>query len=156
VKESQGEKVKPFTSTSYLLFVVLLLSACGAKAAAATPFAFQFDNPYAPQAGDGDLMAGDITVDSASVFMAKSQPPQLMVNFAYFQPTPCYQLRVEVSDPDHQNQINLKAYAVAEKDKPCTLMALSTPLQASLNLGSLPKGHYTVVLNGDQIGEFNS
>lgn len=101
-------------------------------------------------------MAGDIRIDSASVFMAKSQPPQLMVNFAYFQPTPCYQLRVEPSGPDAQNHINLKAYAVAEKDKPCSLMALATPLQASLNLGSLPKGHYTVLLNGEQIGEFDS
>ena len=82
-------------------------------------------------------------------------PPQVMVNVAYFQPTPCYQLRVEPSGPNAQNQINLKAYAIAEKDKPCSLMALSTPLQASLNLGSLPKGHYTVFLNGNQIGEFD-
>jgi hypothetical protein len=79
-----------------------------------------------------------------------------MVNFAYFQPTPCYKLRVEPSGPDAQNQISLKAYAVAEKNKPCSLMALATPLQASLNLGSLPNGHYTVSLNGDQIGEFDS
>jgi len=145
--------MKPLKSIFALLFVVAVLSACGAKA---TPFALQFDNPYAPQSADGNLMAGDITVDSASVFMAKSQPPQLMVNFAYFQPTPCYQLRVEVSGTNDQKQISLKAYALAEKDKPCTLMALSTPLQASLNLGSLPRGHYTVVLNGDQIGEFDS
>jgi hypothetical protein len=147
--------MKPFKSILALLFVAALLSACGAKASAA-PFVLQFDNPYASQSGDSKLMAGDIQIDSASVFMAKSQPPQLMVNFAYFQPTPCYQLRVEVSDPNDQNQIDLKAYAVAEKDKPCSLMALATPLQASLNLGSLPKGHYTVVLNGNQIGEFDS
>jgi hypothetical protein len=105
--------------------LTLVLAACGPKT---TPFALQFDNPYAPQASDGDLMAGDIKVDSASVFLTESQPPQLMVNFAYFQPTPCYKLRVEVSNPDAQNQINLKAYAVAEKDKPCALMALATPL----------------------------
>lgn len=147
--------MKPFHFKSIfaLLFVLVFVSACGAQA---TPAALQFDNPYAPQSGDSNLMAGDINVDSASVFMAKSQPPQLMVNFGYFQPTPCYQLRVEVSGPDEQKQISLKAYAVAEKDKPCALMALATPLQASLNLGSLPKGHYTVVLNGDQIGEFDS
>jgi hypothetical protein len=145
--------MKPFKSIFALLLVLVLVSACGAKP---TPFALQFDNPYAPQSGDSNLMAGDITVDSASVFMGESQPPQLMVNFAYFQLTPCYQLRVEVSGPDEQKQISLKAYAVAEKDKPCALMALSTPLQASLNLGSLPKGHYTVMLNGDQIGEFDS
>jgi hypothetical protein len=98
-------------------------------------------------------MAGEIKVDSASVFLAESQPPQMMVQINYFQPTPCYQLRIEASGPDAQNQINLKGYAVAEKDKPCTLMALATPLQASLNLGSLPKGHYTILLNGNQIGE---
>src|SRR5690242_18329829 len=112
----EGEKMKPFKSILTLLFISVLLSACGAKAA--TPISLNFDNPYAPQASDSALMIGDIRVDSASISMAKSQPPQLMVNFAYFQPTPCYKLRVEPSGPDDQNHINLKAYAVAEKDKP--------------------------------------
>jgi hypothetical protein len=142
--------MKPFKSILLSVILIAVLSACGSQAA---PVTLKFDNPYAPQPGDKDLTAGEIKVDSASVFLAESQPPQLMVNFAYFQPTPCYQLRVEASGPDAQNQINLKAYAVAEKDKPCALMALATPLQASLNLGSLPKGHYTILLNGDQIGE---
>jgi hypothetical protein len=145
--------MKRFKST-LLILALVLLTACGPKVTE-TPV-FQGDNPYAPQAGDGDLMVGDITIDSSSVSLAKSQPPQWMVNFAYFQPTPCYQLRVEVSGPDTNNQITLKAYAVAEKDKPCALMALATPLQASLNLGSFPKGHYFVLLNGNQIGEFDS
>ena len=79
-----------------------------------------------------------------------------MVNFAYFQPTPCYQLRVEISAPDSENRIALKAYAIAEKGKVCTLMAFATPLQASLDLGSFPRGHYVVFLNDNQIGEFNS
>ena len=135
-------------------FAIVILTACGPKATE-TPV-LQVDNLYAPQAGDSELMAGDIIIDSSSVFLAESQPPQVMVNFAYFQPTPCYQLRVEISGPDADNHINLKAYAVAEKDKPCALMALATPLQASLNLGSLPSGHYIVVLNDNQIGEFDS
>src|SRR5512133_238209 len=144
--------MKPFKSILLSVILVAVLSACGSQAQAA-PAPLKFDNPYAPQSGDSDLMVGDIKVDSASVSLAESQPPQVMVNFAYFQPTPCYQLRVEASGPDTKNQINLKAYAVAEKDKPCALMALATPLQASLNLGSLPKGHYTILLNGNQIGE---
>ncbi|MGE5377873.1 MAG: hypothetical protein ACM3XO_22660 [Bacteroidota bacterium] len=143
--------MKPFKSILLSVILIAVLSACGSQAQAA-PAPLKFDNPYAPQPGDSDLMAGDIKVDSASVFLAESQPPQVMVQINYFQPTPCYQLRVEASGPDAKNQINLKAYAVAEKDKPCTLMALATPLQASLNLGSLPKGHYTILLNGDQIG----
>ena len=139
-----------------LLFMlsVILFTACSPKATE-TPV-FQGNNPYAPQAGDSELMRGEITIDSASLSLTKSQPPQVMLNFAYFQPTPCYQLRVEVSGPDAQNRIDVTAYAVAEKDKPCTLMPLATPLQASLNLGSFPSGHYSVWLNGSQVGEFDS
>jgi len=148
------KRMKTFNRIVSFVLAVLLLAACAPQATATA--VFQGDNPYAPQTGDSDLMVGDITIDSASVALAESQPPQVMVNFAYFQPTPCYQLRVEVSEPNDQNQINLKGYAVAEKDKPCTLMALATPLQASLNLGSFSKGHYAVLLNGSQIGEFDT
>jgi hypothetical protein len=146
--------MKQFKSIILFALAMMLITACGPQAAE-TPV-FQGNNPYTPQAGDSNLMTGDLTIDSSSVFLAKSQPPQVMVNFAYFQPTPCYQLRVEISGPDSNKHINLKAYAVAEKDKPCALMALSTPLQASLNLGSFPSGHYFVTLNGNQIGEFDS
>ena len=146
--------MKTFTRILTLIFAAMLFTACSSKAP--TPPVFQYNNPYAPQAGDSALMAGDITIDSASVSLSKSQPPQLMVNFAYFQPTPCYQLRVEISGPDSENHIALKAYAVAEKDKVCTLMPLATPLQASLNLGSFPSGHYVVFLNDTQIGKFDS
>jgi hypothetical protein len=148
------KRMKTFNRILSFVFAVLLMTACAPKAAAATAV-LQFENPFAPQPGDSNLVAGDITVDSASVALAESQPPQVMINLAYFQPTPCYKLRVESSGPNDQNEINLKAYAVAEKDKPCNLMALATPLQASLNLGSLPKGHYKVFLNSNQIGEFD-
>ncbi len=140
------------TLTSILSFVLfaLLVSACGPKP---TPATLHFDNPYAPQPGDSNLMVGDLKIESGSVSVADSQ---VTVNFAYRPPTPCYKLRVEVSGPNPQNQISLKAYGVAEKNKACTLMPLATPLQASLNLGSVPRGHYTVLLNGNQIGEFDS
>lgn len=147
--------MKTFNRILSFVFAVLLMTACAPKAAAATAV-LKFDNPYAPQSGDSNLMVGDLKIDSSSVFMSKDQSSQLMVNFAYFPPTPCYQLRVEASGPDAKNQIDLKAYGVAEKNKPCALMGLATPLPISLNLGSLPNGHYTVLLNGNQIGEFDS
>jgi hypothetical protein len=148
------KRMKNYNRILLLVLVFQLLAACAPKATSVP--ALQFDNPYAPQPGDRDLMAGDLKIDSASVALGESQPPQLKIDINYFPPTPCYQLRVEVSGPDEKNQISLKAYGVAEKDKPCALMALATPLQASLNLGSLPKGHYTVLLNGNQIGEIDS
>ena len=147
--------MNPFKTILLITILSIMLAACGSRAQA-TSTALQFENPYAPQPGDSEMMAGDININSASVFLAESQPPQVIVNFAYFLPTPCYQLRVEASGPGDQNQIDLKAYGVAEKDKPCTLMALSTPTKVGLNLGSLPKGHYTILLNGDQIGEIDT
>ena len=102
------------------------------------------------------MLRGDVRIDSASVNVAESNPPQVTLNFAYFPPTPCFQLRAEVNPTDAQNHINISAYAVAEKDKACTLMALATPLKASLPLGTYPKGHYEVWLNGSKVGEFDS
>ena len=143
--------MKNFNRITLFLIAVLLFTACGPA-----PAALQFDNPYAPQASDSSMMRGDVTIDSSSLSLTKSMPPQVTLNFAYFQPTPCFQLRVEVSGPDAQNRIDVTAYAVAEKDKPCTLMALSTPLKASLNFGSFPSGHYSLWLNGVKVDEFDS
>ena len=145
------------TLNRYCLFILatLLFAACSPTPTPIPPD-FTGENPYLPQAGDSVMLRGDIRIDSASLALAKSQPPQALVNFSYFQPTPCYQLRVEVSEPDAQNRINLSAYALTEKDKACVLMALTTPLQANLNLGSFPKGHYSVWLNNARVDEFDS
>lgn len=133
----------------------LTLTACGPSAVAVPPV-FQGDNPYAPQVGDAAMMRGAVRIDSSALRIAESMPPQITLDFAYFQPTPCYHLRVEVSQPDAQGRIDVQAYAVAEKDKPCSLMALATPLQASLPLGSFPSGHYSVWLNGVKVSSFDS
>lgn len=133
--------------------VVAVLAACSSTAG--NPPNPQV-NPYAPQSGDGSMIEGEIRVDSAAIRLAESYPPQVFLDLAYFQPTPCYKLRLAVLPPDAQNRIVIHGYAVAEKDKPCTLMALTTPLHASLSLGSYPKGHYVVWLNGSEIGEFDS
>ena len=133
----------------------ILFTACTSTAAPDAPVS-NGDNPYAVQPADASMLRGDLRIDSASLALAESNPVQVMLNFAYFPPTPCFSLRVETSQPDAQKRINVSAYGVAEKDKACTLMALATPLQASLNLGSFPKGHYSVWLNGAKVGEFDS
>jgi hypothetical protein len=137
-----------------IALAILFLTACGTEVSE-TPV-FQGKNPYAPRAGDSDLLAEDINIEWDKLYVARSQPPQLLVYFTYFPPTNCHKLRVEVSEPNDENQIILKAYVVAAKDQVCTTIVLEDPLEAGLNLGSFPKGNYTVVLNGDQVGEFHS
>jgi hypothetical protein len=147
--------MKTFSRIFLFMLAAVLFAACS-PAATPIPPALTGNNPYAPQAGDGNMMRSDIRIDSASLALAQSQPPQVTVNFGYFPPTPCHKLRVEVSQPDAENRINLSAYGVIEKDKACALMALSTPIQASLNLGSFAKGHYSLWLNGNMVAEFDS
>jgi hypothetical protein len=146
------KRMKTFNRISLFVLAALLFTACSPNTTPMPP-ASTGNNPYAPQSGDSAMLRGDVRIDSSSLALAQSQ---VTVNFAYFQPTPCFQLRVEVSQPDTQNRINLNAYAVTEKDKACALMALSTPLHASLNLASYPKGHYSVWLNDSKVDEFDS
>lgn len=101
------------------------------------------------------MMRGEAEIVSASVLTAESFPPQISVSLAYRLPTPCFQLRVSISQPDSQNEIYLDIYGVAPKNKSCTLMALLTPLEANISLASFPAGHYTVWVNGHQVGEFD-
>jgi hypothetical protein len=63
---------------------------------------------------------------------------------------------VNISQPDSQNRIQLQIYGVTPKDKPCTLMALATPQEATISLGSFPSGHYTVWVNGVQVDAFDA
>jgi len=144
------------TVNRILLFALAaaLFTGC-APLATASPVV-ETNYPYSPQPGDSALQRDEVTIDSASLTLAESEPIQVTLNFAYFQPTPCHQLRVEVSRPDPHNRINISAYALTEKDKACTLMALATPLDASLNLGTFPSGHYNVWLNDAMVGEFDS
>jgi hypothetical protein len=130
-----------------ILFIGVLLTACAAPTSTPVPAA----NLYGSQPGDETMMRGDVEIVSASVMTA----PPVSVSLSYRLPTPCYQLRVSISQPDSQKRIQLSIYAVAPKDKPCTLMALLTPMQASISLGSYSAGNYTVWINGSQIGEFS-
>jgi hypothetical protein len=149
------KRMKRFDHISLFILAALLFTACS-PSAKPTGSVIPGNNPYAPQTSDNAMTHGDVRINSTFLDFAQSQPPQVLLNIAYYEPTPCYQLRVIVYLPDSQNRVNVSAYAVAEKDKLCTLTPLNRPLQASLNIGSYPKGHYSVYVNGIKAGEFDS
>ena len=146
--------MKNILYTSILILIGLISTACASKATE-TP-SFREDLPYIPQPGDSEMQRDEISIESSMLASTRSLPPQMMLRFTYFPPTACHQLRVEVSAPDAQNKIHVSAYAVVEKDTACILMAIVTPLDASLGLGVYPTGHYDLLLNGTSIGEFDT
>lgn len=110
--------------------------------------------PYAPQPGDDKLHRGNVHIESAGLLMAESYPPQVFLVMSGSLPTPCHQLRVEVSAPDAQNRIQVEAYSLVDPNAICAQVLKA--FEASVRLGSYPAGHYTVWLNGRRIGEFDT
>ncbi len=111
-------------------------------------------NPYAPQPADNQLMRGNVYLDSIQLLSMESYPPQIALLLQGSLPTPCNHLRVAVSAPDAKKRIFIDVYSVIDPNQICIQML--APLEVNIPLGSFPPGHYSVWVNGEKIGEFDS
>jgi hypothetical protein len=109
---------------------------------------------YAPQAGDDALQRGNAYIDSVDILTMESYPLQFLVVLKGNLPTPCHELRVAFNQPDAENKIQLEVYSVADPNAVCVQML--EPFEQNIALGSFPGGHYTVWINGKQVGEFDA
>ena len=112
------------------------------------------ENPLAPQPSDSNLTRGNVFIQSMDMLIRESYPPQISLNIAGELPTPCHQLRAEINEPDAENRINVDIYTVVDPNLMCTQVL--KPFEASINLGTFPTGHYSVWVNGESAGEFDS
>ena len=62
-------------------------------------------DPFAPQPGDDRLMRGNVFIQEMDILIRESFPPQIALSLSGELPTPCHQLRVQVSEPDADNRI---------------------------------------------------
>ena len=111
-------------------------------------------NPLAPKPSDGKLTRGNVFIQKSELLIRESFPPQISLALSGDLPTPCYELRAVVSAPDQDNKINVDVYSVVDPDMICTQVL--KPFQENIDLGAFPSGHYTVWINGELIGEFDS
>ena len=110
--------------------------------------------PWAPQPEDEDLDRGNAYVEGSDILILESFPVQIMLNLSGSLPTPCHQLRIVVAAPDAQNQIAVDVYSVVDPEQICTQNL--APFEANVPLGSFPSGDYTVLVNGEVVGEFTA
>ncbi len=108
-------------------------------------------NPYAPQPGDVNLELGGVFISEKGLLTLESFPPQYMLAFSGDLPTPCNDLRVKVGAPDAGGQIVVEAYSVIDNTMAC--IQVLEPFSVSIPLGSFADGKYTVLLNGEVVGE---
>jgi hypothetical protein len=110
--------------------------------------------PFAPKPSDADLSRGEVFLNESELLIRESFPPQISLNMSGDLPTPCHELRVNIPEPDSENKINVEVYSVVDPDQVCTQVL--EPFQENIDLGTFSTGHYTVWINGEMIGEFDT
>ena len=110
--------------------------------------------PYAPKPGDTKLIRGNIFIEEKGLIIRESYPPQIAVSISGNLPTPCHEIRAEIGEPDAENKISVAVYTVVDPNMICTQVL--KPFTENIELGTFPRGHYTVWLNGEMVGEFDS
>jgi hypothetical protein len=113
-------------------------------------------NPFAPQPGDASLSPGTVFLNEVSLIIRESFPPQISLTLAGDLPTPCNQLRVAIGSPtpNPENKIMVDVYSVVDPSQVC--VQVLEPFEESIDLGTFPAGHYTVWVNGEMAGEFDT
>jgi len=111
-------------------------------------------NALEPKPGDENLRRGNVFIQEFGLMIRESFPPQVSLAFSGELPTPCHQLRAVVSAPDEENKIIADVYSVVDPNMICTQVL--KPFQADMDLGTFPTGHYTVWINGEMAGEFDT
>lgn len=109
---------------------------------------------YSPKPEDVNLTRGEAYIDSRQLLTMESYPLQFMLSLKGNLPTPCHQLRVLVSPPDSENKILVEVYSVTDPNKVCT-QALSS-FEVNVPLGSFQTGYYILLINGEQVAEFQA
>lgn len=109
---------------------------------------------YAPQPEDVNLSRGEIFIDEKGLLIRESYPPQIALEISGNLPTPCHELRAVISEPDVENRINVEVYSVVDPNMMCTQVL--KPFMENIELGTFPGGHYSVYINDELAGEFDS
>jgi hypothetical protein len=109
---------------------------------------------YSPNPGDSKFERGNIFISESGIILRESFPVQVVLGISGELPTPCHQLRALIAPPDAENRILVEAYSVVNPELNC--IQVLKPFQEMIELGTFPGGHYTVWVNGAQVGEFDS
>jgi hypothetical protein len=94
---------------------------------------------------------GPVFLDEMGVALEGS-PPAPYLSLVGNLPTPCHELLVSITVPDEQNRIVVRVSSRADPETVC--IQVLAPLDEKVPLGEYPPGAYSVLLNGEQAGEF--
>lgn len=142
-----------------LSFLLLSISGCALvpdQPPTPTPTPPLPPSGFEPQPGDEKLQRDRVLLDmeNSSLVVRESLPPQVSVNLNGSLSDPCHELRVVVSQPNAQREINLDVYSVYDPNMMCIMVI--RPFSVVIPLGTYTGGHFTVYVNRQLIGEFDA
>lgn len=106
---------------------------------------------WEPKPADSQLDEGEVFITQSDILIMESYPPQFALLISGALPSPCHALRVEVEEPDEENQVVVNLYSVVDPQEVC--VQVLEEFDANVPLGTPPPGTYQVILNGEEIGE---
>jgi hypothetical protein len=109
---------------------------------------------YLPNPADIKFQRGNVFIGESGLILRESFPVQVALGLSGELPTPCHQLRVLIEPPDAENKILIEAYTVVNPEINC--IQVLKPFSEMIELGTFPGGHYTVWVNGELVGEFDT
>ncbi len=107
-----------------------------------------------PRPEDATMRRENVYLEKTDLLVMESYPPQFALLISGNLPTPCNQLRVQVNPPDEQKRIAIEVYSVVAPDAIC--IEVLKPFRQTIPLGSFPAGHYTILVNGKKVAEFDA
>jgi hypothetical protein len=130
-----------------IVATVLLITACSqSEKVTETP-------AYLPKSGDEELILGGVSIDISEIIVKESKSPEYSLSLEGYLPTPCHHLRVDVLDPDEENQILFDVYSVSKPGEICAQVL--EPYAVIVPFPEIPAGEYTVMVNGEEVGEIS-
>jgi len=136
--------------TLFLIFALLTVMGCKLLQPAGSET--QDSDPLEPVPSEASLHRGEVFISSQELLIMESYPLQISLLIKGTLPTPCHELKVDVSEPDDENRIAVEAYSLVDPEQNCIQVLQS--FEENVSLGSYPDGKYTVTLNGEEVGEF--
>lgn len=144
----------------FFLIPLLMLGACDAiptiepTATISKPFVIRsVENSFSPRPEDGNLQIGGVEIASMDLSeITNVEPTRVQLTFLGSMPRACNELRINVSPPDEQFQIQVEIYSLVDTKVECE--NVFQQFEASVLLGVYSPGRYTVWVNGGLIGDF--
>ena len=107
-----------------------------------------------PATDEPEQIRGPVFIDQAELLIRESFPIQVDLLLRGSLPTPCATLRWSVAEPDEQGRIEVEAYS--SQDAALACIQVLQEFEENIPLGAYSTGSYSVWLNGELIGDFET